>query len=1162
MIPDTLPEWQNPQITGLNREPAHATLQPFKDIATALKGERTQSPFFLLLNGSWKFHWSPNPAGTPTEGIPGRAQDFYHVDFDDSDWQVLPVPSSQEIQGYGQPRYLSSSYAFNIDALPRVPEEDNPVGSYRTSFFLPTEWAGAQVFINFDGVDSAFYLWANGKLVGYSTDSRLPAEFNLTSFLEPGVNHLAVQVHRWSSASYLEDQDMWFLSGIFRDVFLYATPLVHLRDFWVRTQLDAAYQDASLSIRLHLRNYDVVSSASVQIEALLYDPQGRPVSVSEHGAWFSAAKVQVDMGAEKIFELGGKVSAPLKWSAEHPHLYTLLLLLKNQEGKLVEVERCRVGFRQVEIKEGKILINGAPVLFRGVNRHEHQPDRGHAITRESMLQDILLMKRSNINAVRTCHYPDQPYWYDLCDQYGIYLIDEANIETHGVWDRLTRDPLWLPAFMERGSRMVERDKNHPSVIIWSMGNESGYGPNHAALADWIHQHDPTRPVHYESARSEPYLDIISCMYPTLDYLKKLATVPGETRPIIMCEYAHSMGNSPGNLKEYWEIIEAYPRLRGGFVWDWVDQGIQQVRQDGTLWYAYGGDFGDTPNDGSFCNNGLVFPDRTPHTALLEYKKVIQPVRVEAVDLLQGRVAVTNKHFFSDLSGLQGEWELRADDRVLASAQLPVLILPPGKSQEICLPYPVPTPEPGVEYWLWISFKLAEAAPWADQGHEVAWEQLAIPFTPPPFRATEGRVGGGGLRPKEVLEGRPPEGPDLALDETDQQAILTSEGFRLVFDKVEGTISSFQADGRERIVKGPRLNFWRAPTENDLNKWGDERAAMRWREVGLDQLEEHIQGVEISRPAPQRVEMVTRSVIQVKEGAVLPSAFPQQESQGMLEMGLNMLVAEEMLPGLFQRLGFAAADFPQENKATQIKALIQRMAGEQRIFDILLAVKAMLEDAGAPVPDFLENVVASGEVSTSPRPPAPPARFECTISYSVNGSGEVLVEAHILPCAGLPFLPRIGLQMQVPGGFEQFTWYGRGPQETYADRQEGAAVNVYSGTVAEQYVAYLFPQENGNKTEVRWMTLTDPHDGSGLRAERVEGMPCLNVSVAHFTTEDLTLANHPFDLPNRPEITLNLDYAQSGLGSASCGPGRLEKYQLKAEETRFSLRLRLLQAGQG
>ncbi|MCX7682708.1 MAG: DUF4981 domain-containing protein [Anaerolineae bacterium] len=1123
-----LNDWENPRVVGRNKEPAHVTSVPYADAFSALCGERSASPFFKLLNGNWRFHWAPNPGAAP--------EDFYRADFDDSSWDAVAVPGNWQIQGYGIPRYLSAAYAFDITHLPRVQEDTNEIGSYRTKFVIPDEWQGRQVFIHFDGVDSAFYLWINGQMVGYSQDSRLPAEFNITPYVHPGENLLAVRVYRWSDGSYLEDQDMWFLSGIFRDVYLFATPQVHVRDFWVRTELDADYRDAMLRLRVNVRNYGEQDATGHTLEIALLDEEGQQVGET-------ATEVAIGAGSETILELEQPVANPKKWSAEEPHLYTLLLTLKDQSNQVLEVQRCNVGFRQVEVKDGKILVNGVPVYFRGVNRHEHDPDRGHAVTVDSMLQDILLMKRFNINAVRTCHYPDDPHWYDLCDRYGLYLIDEANIESHGVWDRLAKDPEWQTAFMERGIRMVERDKNHPSVIIWSLGNESGYGPNFQALAEWIHAHDPTRPVHYESATSfrvyhgpdtAPEMDILSTMYPKVDELARMAQVPGETRPLIMCEYAHAMGNSPGNLKEYWEIIETYPRLVGGFIWDWVDQGIRR-NTDGVEWFAYGGDFGDEPNSGSFCINGLVFPDRTTHPSLWEVKKVYQPVKVVPVDLLTGKVEVINRYAFSDLSGLDLTWTLAADDRVLQTGQLPRLKTPPGGREVVTIPFEKPELQPGAEYWLTLSFTLAEDTSWAEKGHEVAWEQFKVPFDVPPS-------------PTLPVAGM----PALRLVESAAQAIVEGNGFRLAFDKAAGTIASFRYGEHELVARGPRLNVWRAPTENDLNTWGDERAALRWREVGLDQLQERVTGVEVAQPIPQVVRIGVRSMSTVREDAVLPEPPSVEEQLDSLAQGLHWMLSEEQFRALCMRL--ACTDLPEGDKHTQVKTLVHRFAAEERLFDIFKGVHDLLVESELPVPDPIREVVAAGKVEVRAER-KPPARFECEYTYTIYGSGDVVIETHVVPQVNVPFLPRLGLQMQLPSGYEQFTWYGRGPHENYVDRNEGARVGLYSGTVDEQYVPYIVPEENGNKTEVRWVALTNA-TGVGLLAV---GMPVMEVSAHHYTTEDLTQARHTYELVRREEITLNLDYAQSGLGSASCGPGRLEKYQLKPQEVRYRVRLRPLSA---
>ncbi|HIQ05349.1 MAG TPA: DUF4981 domain-containing protein, partial [Anaerolineae bacterium] len=1000
-----------------NKEPAHVPFVLYPDEASALAGDRYGSPYLKLLNGPWKFFYAPNPAFTP-EG-------FYELDFDVSRWDTIAVPGNWQLQGYDKPIYTNVQYPFLADQLPRVPEDDNPTGCYRRTFAIPQEWHGRQIFLLFEGVDSAFHVWVNGQMVGYSQGSRLPAEFNITRYLRHSQNTLAVRVYRWSDGSYLEDQDFWRLSGIYRDVYLWAVPSVHVRDFRIVTDLDDTYRDAVLKIQAKVRNYSNQDAAAHTLEAMLYDANGQPVfaeSISE--------RVDVASGDEVALDLERAVPNPKKWSDEHPYLYTLLVSLKEAAGKVLEIESSRVGFRKVEVKDGQIHVNGVPILIKGVNRHEHDPDTGHTVTVDSMIQDIQLMKQFNINAVRTSHYPNDPRWYDLCDRYGIYVFDEANIESHGVWDRLTKDPEWKTAFMERAIRMVERDKNHPCVIVWSLGNESGYGPNHDAIANWIHKHDPTRLVHYHPAEDAPIVDVLGPMYPSVDRIIEMAQDPDETRPIVMCEYAHSMGNSTGNLKEYWEAIEQHKRLQGGFIWDWVDQGLRRMTKDGEEWFAYGGDFGDEPNDGNFCINGLIWPDRKPHPALWEYKKVLEPVRVEPVDLPAGKVRIISKRRFSDLSELSASWSLSADSEVLQSGRLPRLAIPPGGCEVMTIPFRQPVLRPATEYWLQIRFVLAQDTLWAEQGHEVAWTQFQMPFAVPAGR------------PVQVEKM-----PAVQLEEAEDFVTIHGEDFALTFSQETGRIISWRYASQELVLQGPMLNLWRAPTDNDANTWGGQKLAIRWREAGLDRLREQAQSIRAAQLSPQMVRVEVQT--------------------------LNVPTIERA-----------------------------------------------------------------------------PTRFECRYTYTIYGSGNVVVETHVISAGEVPPLPRVGLQMTLPGEYNRFTWYGRGPHETYADRKQGAKVGIYGGTVDEQYVPYITPQENGNKTDVRWVALTN-RAGLGLL---VVGMPWFNVSAHHFTTQDLTEAKHTYELTRRDDITLNLDYAQCGLGNGSCGPGVLPQYLPEAYEYHFRMRL--------
>jgi len=1116
-------DWENPQVVGRNKEPAHATLLPYADEATALQGDREASPCFQLLNGEWKFHYAPNPASAPAA--------FHEPGFDVNGWDTIAVPGNWQLQGYDKPIYTNVQYPFPPDDLPRVPQDDNPTGCYRRTFTVPAEWSERQIFLLFDGVDSAFYVWVNGQEVGYSQDSRLPAEFDVTPYVHAGQNTLAVRVYRWSDGSYLEDQDFWRLSGIYRDVYLVTTPPVHVRDFWVRTDLDAAYRDAVLKVRARVRNYGDQDVADYALEVTLWEGgKGREVGKTT----FS-----VRAGQEALLELEQPVANPDKWSDEHPHLYTLLLTLKDPHGCVLEVERCAVGFRRVEIKDGQVHVNGLPIVFKGVNRHEHDPDTGHAVSVESMIQDIRLMKQFNFNSVRTSHYPNDPRWYDLCDQYGLYVCDEANVESHGVWDRLAKDPQWATAFLERTIRMVERDKNHPSVIVWSLGNESGYGPNFAAAAGWIHEYDPTRPVHLESATTQwayqgpqtaPAIDLVSVMYPSVERIIEMAQAPGETRPLIMCEYAHSMGNATGNLKEYWEAIEKYPRLQGGFVWDWMDQGLRQVTADGQEWFAYGGDFGDVPNDGPFCINGLLFPDRRIHPALWECKKMQEPVRVEPVDLLAGQVKITNRYRFSDLSGLDISWRLSADGDVLQTGALPRLSTSAGASETITIPFRKPELKPGAEVWLTLSFTLAEDTLWAERGHQVAWAQFKVPFDVPAAPA---------LQPEDM--------PALHVQQSAGTVTVSGADFSLAFDEAEGTLASFRYQGAELIERGPLLNAWRAPTDNDEGQSWSVQSANSWRKAGLDRLRHQVKSVDVTLVSPQVVQVKVQSNVSAPDRLVIPSEARNLNDRLVI---------------------------PSEERNLSDRLVIP--SEERNLSDRL--------------------VIPSEHGCTHPRNLN--EGFACEYTYTVYGSGDVVLDTRVVPSQNLPPPPRIGLQMVLPGGYEHLTWYGRGPHETYADRKEGAQVGVYQGTVDEQYVPYVVPQENGNKTGVRWVSLTDdrgvgllalalpPEDagsqdspwssvipsspvipsearnlvegsvGSVIPSEaRNLGPHLLEVSAHHFTTEDLAQARHTYELQRREEITLNLDYRQSGLGGASCGPGTLPQYLIQPQPVAYRVRLR-------
>jgi beta-galactosidase len=795
-----VPDWENPEMFAQNREPARCTSLPYALPSQAIQGSREASPYYLSLNGHWKFKWSARPADRPLT--------FHQVKFDDSTWHTIPVPSNWEMQGYGTPIYSNITYPFPKNP-PFIAHDDNPVGSYRTSFTLPESWQGRRVVIHFAGVESAFYLWINGHKVGYSQGSRTPAEFDITEYLSPRGNTLAVEVYRWCDGSYLEDQDFWRLSGIFREVFVYSTEFLHIRDFWVRCDFDDAYEDATLQVTAEVKNYARRAMGAHAVEVTLLDLNGLPVGPMPLMQW-TLPRMLNDTQTKQT--LKHKITRPRKWTAETPNLYRVLLTLKQQNGRIVEVQQCRFGFRDVAIRDAQLHINGKPILVKGVNRHEHDPDKGHTLSLASMVRDIRLMKQSNINTVRTSHYPNDPHWYALCDEYGLYLIDEANIESHGMGYHpdvtLGNQPQWFKAHLDRTVRMVERDKNHPSVIIWSLGNEAGDGCNFGGTAAWIHQRDTTRPVHYERADQRPHTDIVCPMYMRIPALIKYAQ-SRPNRPLILCEYAHAMGNSVGNLQDYWDVIEAFPCLQGGSIWDWVDQGLRKVENGKTFW-AYGGDFGDTPNDENFCCNGLVQPDRRPNPSLEEVKKVYQNIKVWPVDLRAGRIKVHNKYTFRDLGLANLHWEVTENGRVIQKGILPNMDVPAGTEKGFTLPLLMPDLRPGAQYHLKVSSVLREETAWAPSGHILAWDQFAMPWDVPEREVAE----------VETMD-------ELRLQTTERSFMISGTDFSVTVGRSSGALEAWQADGQRLIASAPTPNFWRAPTDNDRGNKAPERLSV-WK----------------------------------------------------------------------------------------------------------------------------------------------------------------------------------------------------------------------------------------------------------------------------------------------------------------------------------------------
>ncbi|WAA09276.1 glycoside hydrolase family 2 TIM barrel-domain containing protein [Fervidibacillus albus] len=812
------PEWNNnPEIFQLNRLEAHATLMPYLTFHEALKGERTASPFYQSLNGRWKFAFSETPEK--------RNREFYKTEAECGDWEEIQVPSHWQLQGYDYPHYTNVRYPWEgKEELkpPFAPVKYNPVGQYVRTFTIPEHWRDFPVYISFQGVESAFYIWVNGHLVGYSEDSFTPAEFDLTPYLVDGENKLAVEVYRWSDASWLEDQDFWRLSGIFRDVYLYATPAVHIQDFFVRTELDDAYEHANLKVQTKITNYEKVFRGKIFLELALFDEQQNNVLAERVVKIFDVTDKQYEENELSVF-----VKNPMKWSAEHPYLYTLIVSLKDEKNQVIEYESCKVGFRTFEIKDGLMKINGKRIVLKGVNRHEFSAERGRAITVEDMVRDIKIMKQHNINAVRTSHYPNHPKFYDLCDEYGLYVIDETNLETHGTWKYGQKEegetipgskPEWTETVLDRCQSMFQRDKNHPSVIIWSLGNESFGGDNFLKMHDFFKKNDPTRIVHYEGIyhfrESEAASDIESTMYipPSIvEEYGKAAEQNWSLKPYILCEYSHAMGNSCGNLFKYTDLFDRYAKLQGGFIWDWKDQALWKKNAEGIEYLAYGGDFGDVPNDGNFCGDGLIFADGKLSPKIFEVKKCYQNIDITALDVKEGSILIKNKFLFTNLDEFLFRWEIAEEGEKITTGFFQVN-LQPGQERIVQLGYDVNdlSVQKG-ELVLTVSAHLKQNTSWAEEGHEIAFEQFII-------RSSV----------KETVYCEKMD--SLMIDETTQTFVINGEPFSVQFNKKTGAIDLYIYKGKELFQTSPIPNFWRAMTDNDRGNQLHERSAL-WKDAG-------------------------------------------------------------------------------------------------------------------------------------------------------------------------------------------------------------------------------------------------------------------------------------------------------------------------------------------
>ncbi len=1024
-------DWENLEVLSRNRMEPRATHFSWLNKDDAFHGSRENSPWFSSLSGEWDFHWSATPESAP--------QGFEGVSFEmdsQSGWSTIPVPSCMECEGWGTPIYTNVTFPFakNPPYISSEPPKDytakderNPTGCYRRLFQVPTNWEGRRVVIQFDGVSSAFHLWINGKEVGYSQGSRTPAAFDITDYLVAGDNLLAVRVYKYSDGSYLEDQDLWRLAGIFRDVYLLGRAPIDIEDLSLVPDLDSSYEDGTLSIEVTPSQV----TEGLQVCVDLYDRDRTLVE----------STCDVVNSALGLSNLSLSVANPNKWTAETPYLYTAIVTLKNSSGEVLDMTSVEVGFRKVEISGGHLLINGEAVLIKGVNRHDFDHLTGYTVTLAHMEQDIILMKRNNINTVRTSHYPNDHRFYTLCDRYGLYVIDETNIESHGMGytkETLGNNPLWEEAHLDRIKRMVYRDRNHPSVIIWSMGNEMGDGCNIEAEYRWVKEFDPTRPAQSERAGFAPHTDIAAPMYAQFKLLNNYADgkfadyyslVPGygrkfrirgekeRTRPLIMCEYAHAMGNSGGNFQDYWDIIESKPYLQGGCIWEWVDQGFsvakgqgkvsfpvhaKNITDEGDTFFVYGGDFGDKPNDSNFCIDGIVRPDRTANPMLLEVKKVYQNYRAQLGNDHKS-VVVYNNSFFTQPDYGRVEWALMCDGVFIDSGVLSTETPAPRSSAMYDFPVERSQLESGKEYFLVISVKLAQDSCWAESGHLLAEEQLCLSVDVPTKVALE--------QDPASLKGAEVQLSESATDKGDVFVVCSGSTVWHI-SRSTGQLLSCQAQGEELLVSGGGANFWRAPTDNDIG-WKMPKKCKFWKET---------------------TEKAAKTKVSVREHK---SNLVTIEVRSTYALGVTM-----------------------------------------------------------------------------------------GTSYQFLRDGEVRVSHRLNSVIPRKFIPKIGTTFQLAPALTSCQWYGRGPEENYCDRKTASFIGLYESTVDTMVHPYIRPQEAGQRSDLRWVELTNSSSKRGLR---IEARGELSFAVRPYSQKALEEATHTTDLDHLKEVHLELNHKQMGVG---------------------------------
>ncbi len=1037
-------DWENERIFGRNKVPARATFYPFPDVEAAFRNDYRSSPLVKYLNGRWLFNWSKR--------VEERPKDFYKNDADLSGWVTIPVPSNWQLQGHGKAIYTNAMYPFHWKLFPwlTTPERlekyirhvgpdwfaanaPSPVGSYVRTFTVPSDWKGQRIILHFAGVQSAMNVWLNGTKVGYSEGSMTPAEFDITTLVQTGENRLAVEVFRWSDASMIEAQDFWHLSGIYRDVYLKAEPMVRIRDFFAMPKLDDSNRHGKLDVNVKLDNA-TATTANRKLSALLFAADGTVAARATSDLLSIAA--EGDTEARLILD----VENPLLWSAEAPNLYQLVLELSDEEGTGVEFITTKTGFRTIEVSGKQVLVNGKPVLFKGVNRHDIDPDHGRTMSRERMLQDVILMKQANINMVRTAHYPNDPYFYELCDEYGLYVMDEANQECHGYLD-LSKIPSWGPAYVDRGVSMLERDKNHISVVFWSLGNESGHGVNIEAMAKAMRPLDPSRLIHYEGQNE--VADIDSKMYPSIDYIQNQVLNKDENKPYFYCEYAHAMGNSVGNLEEYWEQIRANDRLIGGCIWDWVDQAFRARKKPGAKeatfshladfgteaddFWGWGDIFGGRPAHGNFSVNGLTTPDREFTAKLQEVKYVYRSILLSPQHLEEGFLKVRNEFAFTNLKEFPVSWELLEDGVRIDGGQLDGINLAPLSDGNLSIPLKRPKLAAGSEYHLNVSFHLAEDTAWAKKGHVISSQQFALPWQ----------------LPDEIKA--PMSQAELLATVTPATLHLVAPGFAIEFRKSSGMPKLLQYNGEEILTSEIKPNFYRSRLDND--NW----CYNEWDWAGFDTLSVDAKDFRYKKISRGKVEVTARVVSRPEHWR----------------------------------------DNPQ-----------------------ILHLKWTIDSSG---------------------------RIECAVTYE--------------KVKGLDNMPRVGFTFQADDSLQDWTWFGRGPFENYRDRNRSAHVGIYKKSVAGMTEPYVKPQENGNRTDVRWAALANAA-GQGIKIRSIGSL--LSMKAIPFTDLELQAADYSYELPKPGRTFVYIDGAHMGLGNSSCGPRPLDEYRLSDRSLTFGFSIEPLQ----